>query len=79
MKKRDARQLPEGAIERYDWSRAERGRYAAKASKATVLLRMLEPELAARFPDSRSVNAALRAVLAVQAALPTRKTRRRAA
>ena len=79
MKKRDSRPPPEGAIDRYDWSRAERGRYAAKAAKATALLRMLDPELAARFPDSGAVNAALRAVLTIQAALPRPKARRRAA
>ena len=79
MKKRDARHRPEGTIERYDWTRAERGRYAAKAAKATALLRILDPELAARFPDSGSVNAALRAMLAIQAALPRPKARRRAA
>jgi hypothetical protein len=79
MKKTSSRPPPEGAIRRYDWSRAERGRYAAKAAKATALLRMLDPELASRFPDSGSVNAALRAMLTIQAALPRAKPRRRAA
>lgn len=79
MRKRDVRALPEGHIDRYDWSRAVRGRHAAKAARATALLRMLDPELAARFPDSGAVNAALRALLAVQAALPKGRPRRRAA
>ena len=79
MKKREAHRPAEGALERYDWSRAERGRYATKSAKASALLRMLDPELAARFPDSGAVNAALRAVLAIQDALPRPKTRRRAA
>jgi len=79
MKKRDLAALPEGHLARYDWSRATRGRYASKAAKATALLRILAPELAARFPDSRSVNAALRALIALQAALPRSRSRRRAA
>ena len=79
MRKREGRNLPEGDVKRYDWSRAVRGRYAAKATKATVLLRMLSPDLALRFPDSGSVNAALRAMLALQAALPKPRARRRAA
>ena len=79
MKQRSVRGLPEGHLDRYDWSQAVRGRYTAKATKATALLRMLEPELATRFPDSGSVNAALRAMLALQAALPKTRSRRRAA
>ncbi len=77
MKKRDPTLLPEGHVGRYDWSRARRGRLAAKAGKASALLRLLEPDLAASFPDSRSVNGALRALLKLQAALPQRRTRRR--
>jgi len=79
MRKRDVHKLPEGHVDRYDWSRAVRGRHAAEAAKATELLRMLDPELAARFPDSGSVNAALRAVLALEAVLPRTRGRRRAA
>jgi len=65
MKKRKPvrTKLPEGHPDRYDWSRATRGKYAAKAAKASALLRVLEPELARRFPDSRAVNAALRRML----------------
>lgn len=79
MKKRDPLGLPEGHIGRYDWSRAKRGRLAAKAAKASALLRLLEPDLASRFPDSRSVNVALHALLELQAALPPRRARRRQA
>jgi hypothetical protein len=82
MKKRKPRhtkQLPEGHPHRYDWSRATRGKYAAKAAKASALLRVLEPELARRFPDSRAVNAALRRVLDAKHAPPRRRGRSHAA
>jgi hypothetical protein len=70
MKKASGARLPEGHLDRYDWSRAKRGRLAPRARKVTALLRILEPDLAVRFPDSRSVNEALRALLALEAALP---------
>ena len=79
MRKRSLAALPEGHLGRYDWAHAVRGRHAAKAAKATALLRILDPELAERFPDSRSVNAALRALLTLQAALPKGRGRKRAA
>ena len=74
-----ATKLPEGHLGRYDWSRATRGKYAAKAAKATALLRILDPELARRFPDSHTVNAALRSLLALENALPRRGRRSHAA
>jgi hypothetical protein len=40
---------------------------------------MLDPDLAVRFPDSAAVNAALRAILTLQAALPRPRKRHRAA
>jgi hypothetical protein len=80
MRKVDAAKLPEGHLDRYDWSRARRGRLATKAARASALLRIVEPDLAAQFPDSRSVNEALRALLAIDRALPRRRAvRRRAA
>jgi hypothetical protein len=76
----DPTKLPEGDVDRYDWSRARRGRLARKAARASALLRILEPDLAARFPDSRSTNEALRALLTLDEALPRRRTvRHRAA
>lgn len=79
MKKTERRKLPEGHPDRYDWAVATRGALAGKAAKASELLRILEPELAEHFPDSKSVNEALRALLALDQALPRRKNRRRAA
>jgi len=79
MKKTDRRKLPEGHADRYDWAKAARGVLSKKAGKASELLRILEPELAEHFRDSKSVNDALRALLALDQALPRRKGRHRAA
>ena len=77
MKKVDPSRLPEDHIGRYDWAKSVRGRFAGRAAKASLLLRILEPDVARRFPDSRSVNDALRALLGLEEALPRRRTRRR--
>lgn len=79
MKRPDLAKLPDGDLRRYDWTKATRGRFAAKAAKASALLRILDPELAARFSDSRSVNEALRALVALDQALPRRRARKRQA
>ena len=65
MKRREPATLPEGHLRRYDWAKATRGRLAARAAKATALLRILDPALARCFPDSQSVNDALRALVAL--------------
>ena len=79
MKKTDPARPREGHVDRYDWSKAVRGKGAAKAAKASALVRILDPRLARRFPDSRSVNQALRVLLALDDALPRRRGRGRAA
>lgn len=48
----------------YDFSGGERGRYASRLSPAGRLV-ALDPDVAARFPDAASVNAALRALVAI--------------
>jgi|HubBroStandDraft_4_1064222.scaffolds.fasta_scaffold2859864_1 hypothetical protein len=73
MKKVDRSKLPEDDLRRYDWSRAVRGKHADKAAALGRLVRMLDPEIAELFPDSRSVNDALRAVVALNRAFPKRK------
>lgn len=77
------RKLPEGHVERYDWSRSTRGRLAQQAALGRTNLRALDDELAEAFPDSASVNAALRALLAMREALmpppPGRRRSKRAA
>jgi hypothetical protein len=47
----------------FDFSTAERGRYAHRLKTEGSNLVLLEPELAKSFPDSASVNAALRSVV----------------
>ena len=47
----------------YDFSGGVRGKYADRYAEGTNLV-ALEPDVARSFPDSASVNAALRKVLA---------------
>jgi hypothetical protein len=78
MKKVDRSKLPEDDLRRYDFDRAVRGRHADKAAALGRLVRMLDPELAELFPDSKSVNEALRAIVTLNRAFPKRKARRAA-
>ena len=71
MKKR-TKQVDEMRAE-YDFSNGVRGKYAARYRQGTNVV-VLEPDVAAAFPDSGSVNRALRAVLA---AVPKRQRRSR--
>jgi len=48
----------------YDFSGGVRGKYADRYRKGTNVV-LLDPEVAAAFPDSSSVNDALRALLAI--------------
>lgn len=76
------KKLPEGHPDRYDWSRATRGRLAKRLAAEGSNLRALDDELASAFPDSASVNRALRALLTMREALatpPPRARSRRAA
>ena len=47
----------------YDFAPGVRGKYAARYDAGTNLAR-LDPDVAARFPDSESVNRALRGLVA---------------
>ena len=47
----------------FDFSKAERGRYASRLRVEGSNLVLVEPDLAKAFPDSASVNAALRSVV----------------
>ena len=46
-------------LEEYDFSEGVRGKYAAQYAEGTNIVR-LDPELMAYFPDSDTVNEALR-------------------
>lgn len=48
-------------LEEYDFSRGIRGKYAERAASGTNIVR-LDDDVAAMFPDSKSVNNALRAL-----------------
>lgn len=56
----------------YDFRGGVRGKYAARFARGTNIV-ILEPDVAERFPDSKAVNDALRAL----AAVADRKARRR--
>jgi hypothetical protein len=71
------KKLPEGHMKRYDWAKATRGRLAKRIAAEGSNLRALDEDVARAFPDSASVNAALRAVLAIRGALGVRGAKRR--
>ena len=48
----------------FDFSKAKRGRYAHRLRVEGSNLVLVDPELAKSFPDSASVNAALRSIVA---------------
>jgi hypothetical protein len=56
------RRTSDGMRTHYDFESGVRGKYAAQFRKGTNLI-LLEPDVAAAFPDSRAVNRALRALL----------------
>ena len=49
----------------YDFSEAQRGKYAARFKEGTKVV-VLEPNVAAVFPTSEAVNAALRKVAGLE-------------
>lgn len=58
----------------YDFSGGVRGKYAVQYNRGTNVV-LLDPDVMAAFPDSKSVNGALRALLEVaKRARSTRKT-----
>lgn len=56
----------------YDFSGGVRGKYAAQYREGTNVV-ILDPELTAVFPDSKSVNDALRALVAIVERTENRK------
>jgi hypothetical protein len=56
----------------YDFSGGVRGKYVKRYRSGTNVV-LLDPELAEAFPDSKSVNDALRALVAIAARTPPRK------
>ena len=56
----------------YDFSGGVRGKYLNRYRSGTNVV-LLDPELAEAFPDSKSVNDALRALAAIAARTPPRE------
>ncbi len=54
---------PDELREEYDFSQGEVGRYADRLAKGSNVV-ILDPDVAAEFPDNKAVNKALRAYLA---------------
>jgi hypothetical protein len=79
MKKdaRDRRRIPpEESLERYDWSRATRGRYASRFPRNAHAV-VINPQLWPHFGTAEAVNEGLRALvkMAELAAKVSRKRR----
>jgi hypothetical protein len=53
---------PDEILPEYDFRGGVRGKYAARFAEGTNLV-ALDPDVAAAFPDSAAVNAALRALI----------------
>lgn len=63
----------------YDWSKAVRNPYASRYAAGSNIV-VLEPDVAALFPNSASVNEALRSLASVMAGRKRKRpTRRRTA
>lgn len=60
MKKAPKKKESDEMLEEYDFRGAVRGKYAPAFSKGVKVV-ILEPDVARDFPDSKSVNKALRA------------------
>ena len=56
----------------YDFSGGVRGKYVDRYRQGTNVV-LLDPELVQAFPDSKSVNDALRALVAIATRAETRK------
>ncbi len=62
-------------LKQYDFSKGVRGKYARRYAAGSNVV-VLAPDLAKVFPDSRSVNEALRALVAIAEKSTTRRTKR---
>jgi hypothetical protein len=72
MKKPPVKRKPPEMRAAYDFSRGVRGKYAAQYRRGANVV-LLDSELSEAFPDSKSVNDALRALLAIANRTETRK------
>ena len=72
MKKAPTKRRTSEMRAEYDFSTGVRGAYAQAYRKGTNVA-LLDPDVAAAFPDSKSVNDALRALVAIAERAETRK------
>jgi hypothetical protein len=71
--------LPETSLDRYDWSKATRGRLAKRFPREAHAV-VIDPALWPSFGSAEAVNEALRAAVAMAKAVrPARSRRTRAA
>jgi hypothetical protein len=75
MKKPPSKRTATEMRAEYDFSGGIRGKYVDRYRSGTKVV-LLDPELADAFPDSKSVNDALRALLAIATRAETRKRAR---
>jgi hypothetical protein len=71
MKRTPKKKPDPDMLDEYDFSKGVRGKYAERYAAGTNVV-VLAPDVAAAFPDSDSVNEALRALLKI-ARRPRRK------
>ncbi len=72
MKKAPTKRRTSEMRAEYDFSAGVRGKYTDRYRRGTNVV-LLDPEVAAAFPDSKSVNDALRALVAIAERTETRK------
>ena len=60
--KKNTKPADDGIRPEYDFSKGVRNKYAARYREGTNIV-VLDPDVAAKFKDSESVNAALRSLL----------------
>lgn len=66
MKKDTPNQPDDGLLDEYDFSGGVRGKYAKRYAEGSNVV-VLAPDVAAVFPDSQSVNEALRLLIKIAA------------
>lgn len=64
MKKATRRDPDDDMLEEYDFSKGVRGKYFQQYYEGTNIV-VLDPDVYKAFPDSKSVNSALRALLKI--------------
>jgi hypothetical protein len=74
MKKASKDDRDPDMLDEYDFSKGVRGKYAQRYAEGTNVV-VLAPDVAAVFPDAKSVNEALRALVQIaRQSVPTART-----